>query len=89
MSREGSAVPVSYAGRGSIHLHGGLLYEGDSFPTSSEFAGWEERLETQANSYLEGFDNPEKRTMFHLTVRREGSPRFEVRAEVIVLLGAR
>lgn len=80
--------PVSFSGRDCLHLHGGLLYEGDSYPDSSDFAGWKKRLEAQANPYLAEFDDPGRRIMFHVTVREKGSPLFQVRGEVVVLLGA-
>ncbi len=82
-------VPVSYAGRDSIHVHGGLLYRGDHVPDEDCFKAWAARLENEAETYVKELGETELRTVFHLVVRQDEEPRFEVHAEVQALLGAR
>jgi len=83
------SVPLSYTGRGSIHVHGGLLYRGDSLPDTERFEEWADRLEDEAATYLEGLGETELRPVFHLVMNRDEKPRYEIHAEMQVLLGAR
>ncbi len=82
-------VPVSYAGRDCIHVHGGLLYSGNHIPDEERFLEWAAQREEQAGPYVKDLGEMELRTVFHLVVRQDEEPRFEVHAEVQALLGRR